>query len=122
MITFDPSFLIELCGVATCLPPEESDFQNHQRICRCCPVYDVLKRSPPRQRKIMFHDQLQLLASIRNELKHPMDVVKAIRDLQNEIKTLKQQLEEVEIPKSSGTQKSLLQKVEVINGIKLVCW
>ena len=70
----------------------------------------------------MFHDQLQLLASIRNELKHPMDVVKAIRDLQNEIKTLKQQLEEVEIPKSSGTQKSLLQKVEVINGIKLVCW
>jgi len=53
-------------------------------------------------------------------LKNPMDVVKAIRDLQNEIKTLKQQLEEVEIQKAAGTQKSLLQKVEVINGIKLV--
>jgi len=120
MITFDPSFSIELCG--GCHVPTTGRIGFFKITSESAVAAGVrrIEAITAKAAEDYVHDQMQLLASIRNELKNPMDVVKAIRDLQNEIKTLKQQLEEVEIQKAAGTQKSLLQKVEVINGIKLV--
>jgi alanyl-tRNA synthetase len=120
MITFDPSFSIELCGDAMYLQPDESDFSKSPVNPPVAAGVRRIEAITAKAAEDYVHDQWQLLSSIRNELKNPMDVVKAIRDLQTEIKTLKQQLEEVEIQKATGTQKSLLQKVEVINGVKLV--
>ena len=66
------------------------------------------------------HDQLQLLASVRNELKNAPDPIKAIQELQAEIKNLRQQMEDYELQKAAAIRKSLVEGVEVINGIKTV--
>lgn len=120
MITFDPSYSIELCG--GCHVPSTGRIGFFKITSESAVAAGVrrIEAITAKAAEDFVHDQLQLLATIKSELKHPMDVVKAIREVQNENRELRQQLEEVEIQKASSLKQTLLGQVEVINGIKLV--
>jgi alanyl-tRNA synthetase len=120
MITFDPAYSIELCG--GCHVPSTGRIGFFKITSESAVAAGVrrIEAITAKAAEDFVHDQFQLLSTIRNELKNPMDVVKAIRDLQSEIKELRQQLDEVEIQKAAGLKKTLLQNTEMVNGIQLI--
>jgi alanyl-tRNA synthetase len=120
MITFDPTYSVELCG--GCHVPSTGRIGFFKIISESAVAAGVrrIEAITAKAAEDFVHDQLQLISSIKTELKHPMDVIKAIRELQIENKELRQQLEEVEIQKASNLKKTLLDQVELINGVKLV--
>ncbi|HUR31417.1 MAG TPA: DHHA1 domain-containing protein, partial [Saprospiraceae bacterium] len=67
-----------------------------------------------------INDQLTQLSQIRQELKNPIDAVKAIKDLHIEIRELRRQIEEIEISKASELKSVLLNNVQMINGVNFV--
>ncbi len=120
MITFDPHYSIELCG--GCHVPSTGRIGFFKITGETAVAAGVrrIEAITATAAENYVHDQIKLLSSIRNELKNPMDPVKAIRDLQSENKTLKLQLEEIEIQKSANLKTSLLEKMEIIHGVKMI--
>jgi alanyl-tRNA synthetase len=120
MITFDPSYSIELCG--GCHVPSTGRI-GYFKITSEAAVAAGVRRiealtAVAAERYIQEH--FDLLAQIRNELKNPGDLTKAIRELITENKELRQQLEEAALEKAMSIKDDLLQKVESINGMKVV--
>jgi len=120
MITFDPAYSIELCG--GCHVPATGRIGFFKITAETAVAAGVrrIEAITAKAAEDYVHDQIQLLSSIRQELKHPADIVKAIRELQNEIKELRQQLEEVEIQKASSLKTALIEKSKLINGIQFI--
>ena len=120
MITFDPSFSIELCG--GCHVPTTGRI-GYFKITSEAAVAAGVRRiealtAVAAERYIQ--EQLDLLAQIRHELKNPVDAPKAIRELMAEIKDLRQQLDEAALEKAMSIKEELLRKVDVINGAKVI--
>ncbi|HEX5111540.1 MAG TPA: alanine--tRNA ligase [Saprospiraceae bacterium] len=120
MITFDPTYSIELCG--GCHVPATGRIGFFKITSETAVAAGVrrIEAITAKAAEDYVHDQIQLLSSIRQELKHPADIVKAIRELQNEIKELRQQLEEVEIQKASSLKTALVEKAKLINGVQFI--
>jgi hypothetical protein len=57
--------------------------------------------------------------SLPDELKNPPDQIKAIKELQLQVKDMRQQLEQMELQKAASITDSLLSQVEQVNGINL---
>jgi alanyl-tRNA synthetase len=120
MITFDPSYSIELCG--GCHVPSTGRigfFKITSESAVAAGVRRIEAITAEAAEKFIY-DQLQLLASLRQELKNAPDPLKAIQDLQSEIKELRHQLEGVEVQKANSIRLNLINGVEMINGIKTV--
>ena len=120
MITFDPSFSIELCG--GCHVPATGIIGLFKITSESAIAAGIrrIEAITAEAAEAYVNDHLKQLATIRQELKNPVDAVKAIKDLQSEIKDLRQQLEEIELNKAADLKTHLLQHVEMVNGIKLV--
>jgi alanyl-tRNA synthetase len=120
MITFDPAYSIELCG--GCHVPSTGRIGFFVITAETAVAAGIrrIEALTAKAAEKYVHDQFQLLAAVRNELKNPTDIVKAIRDLQAENKQLRGQLEEVEVHKAAGLKKDLLQSMQVINGVRMI--
>ena len=120
MITFDPTFSIELCGgchvnstssIGLCKITNESAVAAGVR---------RIEAITAGVAEIYIHEQLQLLTQLKQELKNPPDPLRAIKDLHAEVKDLRNQIEEIEISKASDLKSRLVKEVEVINGVKFI--
>jgi alanyl-tRNA synthetase len=120
MITFDPSFSIELCG--GCHVAETGRIGLFKITSEAAIAAGVrrIEAITADAAEEYINEQLNQLAKIRQELKNPSDPVKAIRELHSEIRDLRQELEEKELAKASDLKTSLKDAVELINGIKVL--
>jgi alanyl-tRNA synthetase len=120
MITFDPTFSVELCG--GCHVPSTGRigfFKITSESAVAAGVRRIEAVTADAAEKFI-NAQLDQLHHIRQELKNPPDAVKAIRELQQEIKSLRQQVEEAELQRAGHIKQQLLSQVEDVNGIKLI--
>lgn len=66
------------------------------------------------------NEQLNLINSLREALKNPKDIQKAIENLQNENDELKKHVDSMEARQLVGIRNELLQKDEIINSINFI--
>lgn len=120
MITFDPQFSIELCG--GCHVKETGSIGYFKITSESAIAAGVrrIEAITAEKAEAYINDQLNQLSLVRQELKNPADPVRAIKDLQSEIKDLRRQIEEYELEKASLLKSDLLKNVELIDGVKLV--
>ena len=120
MITFDPEFSIELCG--GCHVPVTGTI-GYFKITGESAIAAGVRRIEAITSEVAeayINDQLNQLSIIKQELKNPADPIRAIKDLQNENKDLRHQIEEIELSKASDLKAVLLKSVELVNGVKLI--
>lgn len=120
MITFDPSFSIELCG--GCHVKETGSIGYFKITSESAIAAGVRRIEAVTAEKAegYINDQLNQLIQIRQELKNPADPVRAIKELQSEIKDLRRQIEDLALSRASELKSILLKNVETINGVNLI--
>jgi alanyl-tRNA synthetase len=68
----------------------------------------------------LINEQFEIINAIKEALKNPKDIIKAIENLSTENAELKKQLEKYEAQNLLALKKDLLQKVETINGVNFI--
>lgn len=120
MITFDPGFSIELCG--GCHVPETGTIGFFKIISESAVAAGVrrIEALTAGAAEQFIHNQLQVLDAIRQELKNNPDPLKAIRDLQSEIRSLRNHLENIQQEKANDIRRSLQNDIRLIHGVKTI--
>ncbi len=120
MITFDPQYSIELCGGCHV---SSTGIIGLFKITSESAIAAGIRRIEAitsEAAEAYINDHLRQLSLIRQELKNPADPLKALKELQSEIKDLRHQLEEIELNKAADLKSILLRSVEIVNGIQLI--
>lgn len=120
MITFNPTFSIELCG--GCHVPSTGKIGFFKITSESAIAAGVrrIEAVTALGAEQLVRDQETLINTIKAELKNPVDVVKSIKDLQSEIKTLRQSLEKAAADKAGNEKDDLIKKVSLINGVNFL--
>jgi alanyl-tRNA synthetase len=120
MITFDPSYSVELCG--GCHVPDTGRIGYFKITSESAVAAGVrrIEAVTADAAEVYINNQLQQLHILKQELKHPADPVRAIRDMHTEIKDLRQKMDEYELEKAAGVKSQLLRQVDKINGVQLI--
>ena len=120
MITFDPSYSVELCG--GCHVPRTGRIGFFKIVAESAVAAGVRRieavTADAAERYVA--EQEQLLGSIRQALKNPADPVKAILDLQQEVRSLRQELEQIERDKADTERQRLVTSVREVAGIPFI--
>lgn len=120
MITFDPSFSVELCG--GCHVPGTGSIGYFKIISEAAVAAGVrrIEAITSEAAEKYINEQLNLLSQIKQELKNSSDPVRAIKDIQVEVRALQQQIEANENAKAAGLKSIVLNEAEHINGIHFI--
>lgn len=120
VVIIDPGYSVELCGGTHVgatgelglfkLTAETAVAAGVRRVEAVC----------GRQAEEYVNNQLGLLDSIKESLKNPRDIQKAIDNLQAENAELKKHLEMMEARQLVGIRNELLQKDEIINSVNFI--
>ena len=120
VVIIDPAYSVELCGGTHAgatgelglfkLTGESAVAAGVRRVEAIC----------GRQAEEYVDTQINLLNSIREALKNPKDIAKAIENLQTENSDLKKHADAMEARQLVGIRNELLQKDEIINGINFI--
>jgi alanyl-tRNA synthetase len=120
VVIIDPAYSVELCGGTHAgatgelglfkLTGESAVAAGVRRVEAIC----------GRQAEEYVNTQINLLNSIREALKNPKDIAKAIENLQTENSDLKKHADAMEARQLVGIRNELLQKDEIINGINFI--
>ncbi len=120
VVIIDPDYSVELCGGTHVgstgelglfkLTNESAVAAGVRRVEAVC----------GKQAEDYVNEQFSLLSSLRETLKNPKDIQKAVEGLQTENADLKKHLDSMEARQLVGIRNELLQKDEIINGVNFV--
>ena len=119
MITFDKHYSIELCG--GCHVKSTGSIGLFKITSEAAIAAGVrrIEAVTSDGAEVYINDKLNELNAIKTMFKSP-NVARSIADLQEENKQLKKEIEQLQGDKANHLQKSLLEGVKTINGIKVV--
>lgn len=120
IITFDRNFSRELCGGTHVKATGEIGFfkiVSESAVAAGVRRIEALTAANAEQ---FLQKELETLQNIRVQLKHPKDPVKAINSLQEELKNLQKETEQLIAAQANALKKDLLAKAEKVNGITLL--
>lgn len=120
VVIIDPGYSVELCGGTHVgatgelglfkLTSESAVAAGVRRVEAVC----------GKQAESYIQEELALLRSVRESLKNPKDILKAVENLSEENSELKKKLDHAENRMLVGVRNELLQKDEIINGINFI--
>jgi alanyl-tRNA synthetase len=120
VVIIDPNYSVELCGGTHVgatgelglfkLTSESAVAAGVRRVEAVC----------GKQAENYINEQSALLSNLKEALKNPKDIQKAVENLQAENAELKKHLEALEARQLVGIRNELLQKDEIINGVNFI--
>ncbi|HEY6503522.1 MAG TPA: alanine--tRNA ligase [Chitinophagaceae bacterium] len=120
VVIIDPNYSVELCGGTHIgstgelgmfkITGESAVAAGVRRVEAIC----------GKQAEDHINEQLGLLRSVRESLKNPKDIQKAVESLSEENAELKKKLDHAENRMLVGVRNELLQKDEIINGVNFI--
>jgi alanyl-tRNA synthetase len=120
VVTMDPGYSVELCGgTHVGATGELGFFKIISESAIAAGVRRIEAISGAAAEQFAF-EQFELVQSIKDQLKNPKDIVKAIIALNEENNALKKEAEKLEQSRLSALRDSLKDKVQLINGINFI--
>lgn len=120
VITFDPAFSKELCGGIHV--PATGQIAQLKIVAESAVAAGVrrIEAITADAAAAYFAEQAALLASVKEALKNPADLLKSIQGLLEENNRMKKELEQVMLAKAGFFKADLLQKIQAKNGLNLI--
>ncbi|WP_082886597.1 alanine--tRNA ligase [Flavisolibacter tropicus] len=120
VVTMDPSYSIELCGGTHVGATGELGFfkiTSEGAVAAGVRRVEAICGAAAEQ---YINDQLTQLATAKEALKNPKDLVKAIQGLNEETTTLRKQLERFELAALQTLRDTLLNRVQEVGGVNFI--
>jgi alanyl-tRNA synthetase len=120
VVIIDPAYSVELCGGTHVGSTGELGFFKFTGESAVAAGVRRVEAICGKQAETYLNEQLQLIVQLKEILKHPKDLQKAVESLQAENTGLKKQAEALEARQLVGIRNELLQKDEIINGVNFI--
>ncbi len=120
VVIIDPNYSIELCGGTHVGSTGEIGFFKFTAESAVAAGVRRVEAVTGLAAEQLVHSQSVLISDIREKLKNPKDIVKAIESLQTENAELRKKLEGLEARQLVVLRNELLQKDEIINGVTFI--
>ena len=120
VVSMDPGYSVELCGGTHVGATGELGFFkiiSESAVAAGVRRIEALSGAAAEQ---YANEQFQLVQTIREQLKSPKDIVKAITTLNEENTQLKKEAERMEQSRLTGLRDSLKEKAQEINGVNFI--
>ncbi len=120
VVIIDPNYSVELCGGTHVGATGELGLFKLTSEAAIAAGVRRVEAFCGEQAEAYMNEQLRLLTCLRETLKNPKDIQKAVENLQTENAELKKHAESMEARQLVGIRNELLQKDEIINGVNFV--
>jgi len=120
VVIIDPSYSVELCGGTHVTTTGELGFFRIKHETAVAAGVRRVEAVSGEAAEKYADEQFSLLQQLKETLKNPADLLKAVENLQNENSELKKKLEQQEGKLLAGLRDELVQKAEKINGVAFV--
>jgi alanyl-tRNA synthetase len=120
VVTIDPAYSIELCGGTHVGATGELGFFKITSEGAVAAGVRRIEAISGVAAEVYLEEQLQLVRAIREALKNPKDIQKAIASLQEENTSLRKALEKFEAAQLTSLRDALAAKAETVNGVPFI--
>jgi len=120
VVIMDPGYSVELCGGTHVGATGELGLFKFTGESAVAAGVRRVEAVCGKQAELYVNEQLQLISTLKEALKNPKDLQKAVESLQTENTELKKHAEAMEARQLVGIRNELLQKDEIINGVTFI--